>query len=412
MSTEIAKAFGDLGLKITPLQCRKVIDMVAHYEVRGDNPLTLNSRLVGVHKMYFFPEDRAALFHIFDVEEKQISKLVRGISTINKSFKVASDSFNVFTVWLMHLATAQIKEKQLQHDVKIALAKYMSYKFFTSLSLQRFKYTVNEDVMMATMMSLTRKSDIITDGTWKKTITARMEDLIAPKSKLYDTFIEPTDDKFLRVITDVQTRLRKKLNLINSAFHEEHKRGNRLSSYNSAYTGEDGEKFLVQKESTVASAQFRITNDILNPNSWDDYRSVRAVHSKFPQISETLIHNALQFQSNEAILQSKTPKHKESGTVKGKEVLFSQRRLVSLIVETSVRQCSYRGIVFRDRRQAWEALQSAFSSSRITDPNVILIKNSVEHLIEQMGTVQRPATVSSLKLALIMYVVWRMLMSF
>lgn len=409
---EISKAFGDLNIKLTPAVCRQIIELVSHYEVKRDNPLTLNSRLLGVHRMYFYPEDRAAIYAIFHLEEKQISRMIKSIPTIDKKRKVISDPFNVFCTWLIHLAMVQINQKQLQHDTQLAIAKYLSYKLFTSLVLQRFRYLANENTMMSTIMSLNKKFDIIREGSWKNSITARMNDLISPRSPHYETFIEPDDENFLKIIADVQTRLRAKINLIASAFYDEHKQGNSLQSMSSTYTDRDGEQFLVQRENTVSSAQYRLANDLRNINAWMDFRSVQAVATRFPQISPTLFKNALQLQSNEAMIQSKTPGLPETGMVNGREIIYDQRKLIAMIVETSTRNCVRKGILFRDKHQAWTAILNLYSSSRTLDPDVVKVKSSMEYFIDQTNIVQREATKSSLRLAMIMYVIFRMLRSF
>lgn len=412
MTKEIVDTFGALDLKVTPKVCEQLIHMVETYENARENPLTLNSRMLAVHRMYFFPQDRTALFHIFGVEEKDIQHLIKGISSINKSHNVESDAFNVFCVWVLHLIKVQHLPAKLQTEAMLAVAKYFYYKLFTALTLRQFKYTVKEDTMMSTIMSLSKKFDIISDRSWKDTATKQMREFISPNSIHYKTFINP-EEKFLYVISDVYTRISAKIILIAEAFYKEHKQGNRLSSISAVnYSNVDGEKFLVHKESTVSSAQFRIINDMRNPIAWTDYRSLNAVASRFPQISPVLLRNTLQRQSTDAVIQTKTPNLRETGLVKGREIIFSHRKIASLIVEASTRHCIRRDVLFRDKKQAWDTCLHLFSSSRTLDPDVIRIKDSVAYFIDEMNTVQRPATKSSLRVAMIMYVVWRMLLSF
>ena len=74
-------------------------------------------------------------------------------------------------------------------------------------------------------MSLNKKFDIIREGSWKNSITARMNDLISPRSPHYEKMIERDDENFLKIIDDVQSRIREKKNKNALEVNEKNKQG-------------------------------------------------------------------------------------------------------------------------------------------------------------------------------------------
>lgn len=408
MNTYIRESLGELGITITPKMIKDFLNIVAAWENKKNNPLVLHGQLIAVYKIYFLPQDREQLFHLVGLEEKDLADKIKTIPTINNSYNVMSDPFNVLITWLIHLSEHQIRNKKQRDQFKLALAKYLHYKFFTSLIGNSFPHGADEGVMTATIFDLSAKYDIIKYGSWYKTIEARCMDMISDHSIHKKTFVtaEP-DEKFLFAITDPQSRIRDKVKLIARAYYAHHAAGDRISGTSSVLTDDEGEKRLIEKSSTIQNAEARLTRDLLNHHAWVNPVDIRAISSQFSGISQNLIKIGTTQMSAIASLQVKSKDAKVYETVKGHHVVVSMSHLVKLIITASASICTEQGVVFKNKVQAWRTLRNAFSSSRTLDPDVLLIKTSMTKFVDDLGASSRDATKTSLRMALIMYVVYK-----
>lgn len=408
MTTLIREGLGELNIVITPKMIKTFLDIVATWETKRNNPLVLHGQLIGVYKIYFLPQDRAELFHLVGLEEKEVAELIKKIPSIDQSFNVRSDPFNILSIWLIHLAESQIKNKKQRDQFKLAVAKYLHYKFFTSLIGNSFPHGADEGTMIATVLDLSAKYDIVKYGSWYKTIEERCLDMISDHfiHKKYFVTAEP-DEMFLRLITDPQTRLRAKIVLIAQAYYDHHKRGQSVKTTGSTMTDAEGEKVVIEKSTTIQNVESRLGRDLLNLNAWVNPTAVREVASQFKAISPNLVKLGVTQMSAIASFQAKSKNLKERENLKGQQIIISMPLLVKMIITTSAAICTKDGIVLTNTVQAWRLLRNAFSSSRTLDPDVLLIKASMSKFVDDLGAVSRDATKTSLRMALIMYVVYR-----
>lgn len=416
MSNFIKTQFDELNLHATPELARKIIDLVIRYEMKRMNPLTLNSRLMGVHPMYFLPEDRANLFHLFSIEEKDFLKVMRKLphSVMPFERKVWSDPFNNFCIWVTHLLETQLPtvEHKLKYDAQVAVLKYLNYKYFTSIVNRFYPVGAEEATMFYVVNQLSNKFDIVRENNWKAVITKRAEDMISEQSIHLQTFRTATpDSKFSYIITDTQSRMKDKIKIISTEYYTAKEHGNKIGTVNATMTDSEGDKILVQQSTTISSTRGKLIRDLYNENAWVDLRLTRFIAAQFPQINQTLLKNALTEQTNLATVQSKSHKMKETEVVHGKVIILDQRKLIELVVSTSVRFCAKKGIDFKKKQLAWQSLRNMFSSSRTLDTDVLTIKNSFEHFVESLGASSRESTKSSLKVAMILYVIYRVILA-
>ena len=123
---EILESFGRLGINITDQISHRMQAMVMEFELRGANPLTLNSQVFGVYPIVFTPHDRQALFDLVGVSEPQIKRIIQSWDIFKgKTWEVAPDPFNQLSIWLIHLGFDQIKDRKKQHDFCLAVAQYL-----------------------------------------------------------------------------------------------------------------------------------------------------------------------------------------------------------------------------------------------------------------------------------------------
>lgn len=414
---QIKEAFDKLDIKLSPTQITNTIKLVQKFENRGLNPLTLNSQLFGVHEFYFRDVDKYELFAIFKVTEKQIITIIDDILALNYArtngrftktdFKVGSNPFNVFCIWLIHLGLTNIKNKKDQYLFCVSVAKYLQYRFFTSVVNQCLRYGADEGVMQAVVNDLSNKYDVISEGTWKNTIELSSTNLIDQTSIHYKTLITVNNDEAFRyVITDMQTRIKQRVINICEKYYEYHKKNSRISTVKTVGIDEDGNGYVIERSSNYETMMNTILTSITNKSVFVNMSVVNQVCSQFTNIRSDLLVNALNYISDQASFQMRSNDMDNFTKNKDGTVVFTGLRLlISSILRYSFRYAMKENIQLSQKHNVWISLKNAYTSSRILDPNIQNIKNSVAILVDEMNYTSREATKSSLRITIIMYVI-------
>jgi len=410
-SSYIKTAFSDLGISITPDHILKMERLVIGFEIRGKHPEALNSPLLAVHPISFLDSDRSAFFDLWGYKESTIASVIKRIPSINKSFKVQSDPLNVLAVWVIHLAYVFIKNPTVRINFQINVAKYLHYRFFTSIVNHMFSHGAHEDIMVATIESLTKKYDIIVEGTWRRVIEARCRDLVDDSSIHIEAFrTADHDGKFLYVISDTQTRMRDKIKIIASTYYDYNEKGIRVES-SSLVKEHEGEKYLAQSVSMLDTMITNVFSEVTSINKFINKPLIVAMVNQFGATSVPLLTNFLTQISSIATQQSmKKDLDKTIIINKGQpdeqEIVVGMRALVALIIQSSYRYCIKQGLSIKtNRAKLYVDIKNIHKSSRISDENIVKVKNSVSYLVKQYGKTTREATQASLRLAFIMYII-------
>lgn len=405
----IIQAFSELDIKITDRMILGFERMVIGFETRLPSHLiALNSQTIGIHPIAFNSSDRNALFELCGVTEKQVSTAIHQIPAVNPMFKVVSDPFNFLSAWLLHLAVIYISDPTVRLRFQLAVAKYLHYRFFTSLVNHRLPHGANEAVMTAVVNSLTKKFDIITYGSWRKAIEARCLDLLAVNSIHYDAIQSATPDaNFLKIIYDTQTRIRDKVNTFCEIYYDFYKEGIQIGSKAATSLDREGEKILISKNSVFDAAITNITIDILNINQFVDRTAVAQIASQFNAISIPMLSAVLAEWSALATAQTKTHQFDYVQTTKSETLYIGARVLITAIIQTSFRYCITNRIPLTNKSQVWIQLRNVYSSSRVMIPDILAVKESVGHFIDGTKKTSRDSTKASLRLALIMFIVYK-----
>lgn len=398
-----------LNLKIDSKIIKKFEDMVINFELRQQHPIALNSQTIGVYPIAFTPNDRIAFFEIFGLTEQTVRNLIQKIQYIHQDRKVTSDPFNILSIWIMHLGYRDIPSVKTKNEFMMSVAKFLHYRFFTSLINAYFCHGANEKIMDATINSLSRKFDIITYGTWKKAIEARCEDLISPESIHIDVFKNATDDKaFLYALTDTQTRIRDKIKIIFSEYIAIRDRGDKINTRGSTSVSTlDGEKILVHTNKTLDLMIYNLQNEIQAERLFIDNQTINSIVTQFTNISQDMLKSTLKLIVDLAKTQSDSRQLDSIKTVDGQDIYVGLRIFISNLIQKTYRYCFKEGLDGTNKAQLFVKIKNIYSSSRINDSDILLNKQSVSYLISSLNVSRRETTISSLKLALIMYIIVR-----
>lgn len=397
----------EFNIDITPLKIRQFKLYVYQFETRKQHPLALNSPLLGVVKMFFLNDDQKNLFDLFNIDSRYLTKVVNSIPTINSSFKITGNPYNVLITYLLHKTQVSTTLSQAdKNDFMFLLIKMLHYKFFTSLVNHNFPHGSNEAIMQATINSLTEKFDITKYGTWKKTIEARCEDFLNTNSIHLSTIAKFDDDqKILYVLSDTQTRLRNKLKIIVSMYHEIKQQGDTIGSY--ALTTEiDGEKLLVSNVSMLDTMIANLSNELLTPHKFINNEHVKIVCTLFSNLRPDMFRYTLSAFSARATNQIRNGQLDKIITNKDDTHYYiGSRVLLRTIIQKTYRHCIINKVDMKSKIAILEKTRNLYASSRVNDADILDIKNSVLQVIDECANTNREPTKASLRIGFICYLI-------
>lgn len=407
----IYSGLSNLDIKIDSKIIKKVEDLVAIWELRGQHPVALNSATLGVYSIAFLTGDRNAFFDIFGLTEAEVKLVTQKIEYIQQDRKITSDPFNILCVWVMCLAYRDIPSVKTRDEFVFNVVKYLHYRFFTSLVNHYWSHGANEKVMNATINGLSKKFDITIYGTWKKVIEARCIDFISSTSISHLKTLQSggTDDKdYLYILSDLQSRIRDKIKLIYAEFIETKNRGEKIGTRGSTATSSyDGEKILVHTSKTLDLMIYNLQNEILTERLFIDNQTVNSIASRFTNISEDMLKSALKYMVDLAKTQSDSKELDIVKTIDGQLTYVGMRVFISNLLQKTYRYCMHNGIDITNKAQMFIKIKNVYSSSRISDEDILVNKQSIAYLVDNLKVSRRETTISSLRLALLMYIIVR-----
>ncbi len=394
------------NITITKRMIDQLVRVCTLYEVRDDHVEALNSPMLGVNKIHFFDKDQRAVFDVFEVDRNDFAKMIQQ-SGLNKDFKVSSDVYNVFTVYMAHCIMKSSLPKSVQEEGCFALWKMLQYKFFSSIVNHMLPYKPNPDVMQATLDGLSAKFDIVNKetNTWKLVMEARARELCQKEGNIhYHSILNFTpDQKVVYVLSDVQTRLRTKIKLVVQEYYKTLEEGKRIASTTMTTDDLEGEKIVKELTGSLDNMIAVICNKALNANQFIRNDVVRIVSKLVPNIRPDMMRTLLMFFSNQSVVQYQ--KHKQDEIDKTGRYLIGYHILITEIIQRSYRLCILEKVNMKSRLAILDKVRNTFRSSRVNDPDILRIKDSVEHLVEIAKVTSRDSTKASLKIAFILYII-------
>jgi len=453
MTTKIRDILTEtVQVDITPDLVQRLNRFVVMYESTGTNLNAFASPYLGLYTCLFTEQNKNDFFDLFDVDSKEFAshiatnsrdtvfgfsvngltpllkrsaqleaknmmirgfsqaemkKIINGIPTIDKNFKVVSDPFNLFCTYLVYCFAKSKLSKDLILKGQTFVLKILQYKYFTSLVNHRFPYKPNEATMQATFEQLTAKFDIKRYGTWKLVMEARVADMLSPESihrKTIDTFVEDKD--VLYFMTDFQTRIRNQINIFVEEYMRVKETNDKFGSYSVIGTdNETGDTRYVEQETQLDTCIQKVYADCLSISRFIDDAAIRITASLFSAVNNTQIRNMLIGFSEYATKKVKENKKSETKEQDATILLLGPYAFIDNVIRQTYRYCGKSGVDTSKPILVIKTAKNVYSSSRISDQSILNIKATVNLLIQQIQYSTRETTVSALKIALIIYII-------
>ena len=224
------------------------------------------------------------------------------------------------------------------------------------------------------------------------------------KSIHYKTIHLYNDDKNITyLLSDTQTRLRNKIKIIITEYHQAKARGDMITS-NKLDVELDGEKIVIDQVSTFDSMTNGIYNHALNVNQWINNEYIKIITSIFNNINQTLLKQTLVSFSNYISLQARRQQLDRTIRQKDLTIYLGGRIYIKTLLQKIYRNCIQSKVNLKNKVDILVKAKNLFSASRISDKDIIELKESTASIIDECVTIQRESTRATLRIAFICYI--------
>lgn len=410
---DLKQIFYDHGqaVSLTANQANDIVKYVQRYEVRGENMLAFNSPMLGIHRALFLGKDSDAIFDISNIDKHSFARDIKACSGINSQFNVVSNDFNLLVVWLVYrLGAPDAKPKlsaQQIYNTRFALLKLLHYKFFTGKVATMFKHGVSEGVMQYTIDNLTAKSDIKRQetATWRLLIESHVRAVLEPGGIHSGTISTFSPDKNVAyLLSDTHTRISTKIVNIAQEYYNNHAAGNSIGTTSMIGENSEGEKVLKALKATLDNTIINVQQAALNINTWLNHNDVK-LSAGIANVRPDILRDILTIFSNVATQQTRVNLDNEVKYDKQKNKLYvGYKILLSELIQKTYRRCAMMGCDMKSNVQILEKARDAYRASRILDPDILCIKNSLDHFIHTNTKYHRESLAVACRTAMIMYI--------
>ena len=394
------------NIEITYQLINQLIHWVTMYEIYKEHPSVLNTPYFGVNNMFFTENQQMEIYNILNIDRRSFIKDITTIETVDLDKKVISDPFNILITWLSHLILTSKLQENIKHNGLLAIFKIMHYRFFTSLVNYRFPYKADLNTMIATVESLSNKFDIVRLGTWRKVIEERSEDIFSRSSIHYKTIIDYKDDKkIFYLISDTQSRIRDKINLITTKYHEIKENKEAIKTYSTVGTDVDGKKILRDTSGTLSLIQSNLSQDILSTSNFIDNSMIKLLCGLNKELKPYMLKSLIIRFVDMSIYQNKKSQLDDIKKINNEEIIIGHRKIIEEIIQVTYRNCINSGINMNNKHEILKVTSNIYRSSQIQDIAVLRIKKSVEYFVKSFPGTTRYNTQLALRINFILYVI-------
>lgn len=352
------------------------------------------------------PTPNATITGLNSLTNSDVKKIIKESSSVNTNFKVASDPFNLFSIYVAHCFFSSDLPEKMRYEAALKCLMLLEYKFFTSLVNHRFKYRPDEDSMRALFESLSAKFDIKQFGTWKQVLLIRAASFLDPKGVHYNTFTKFDDDLgILYAVTDLQTRIRNQINIFTEEFNRVKETRDRIGDYTLSGTDPDGEKAIVDVTDSFDKMTSGVYHDCLSVPHFIDNSIITMVSKFFTSINAAKLKSTLISFSELATKQARSGQQLKVGQYEGEQIDIGAQALVTSIIQKTYRYLTITNVNLNSVAEILKGTKDAYSSSRINDEGIVYVRRSIVYLIDNIQDSTREATVTSLRTAFVMYVI-------
>ena len=377
---------------------------VNHYQVKfinrnQDHLEFFGGNLLGVQVIRFKDSDVTKFFEeVFDLDFDEVRSKVRTVTTINHTFKIAGDVFNLTLSYLLHRSlTSEYLDETKRHRAAMDVALIFFYRSICAVHSCYIKYPFDAKVAQEAYSRLSGKFLIKQLGSWHEVMLYRAHALTDRSSIHRKSIMSYTDDtNTVYVIEDSQGRIKDLIKNYAIELYKVHEEGASLATTSSTMIDMDGEETTRDKIGSAESKVQHIRNLINDKNAFinDSYISVIAKTNS--NTSARIIKSTLGWLVDNY---SVTKFNKDIDEFISKVVIQSL-----YMIETSI-PVNKR----RDTPYILKTIKDLYLSTRTTDSEVIRIRELGDKIVKTANGRVSSSLALSTRTSIILYVTLRMM---
>lgn len=376
---------------------RRIAQFQANFRTKNEDHIAFfGGKLIGVHVVRFLDSDADEWFQdVFPgVDEHYLRERLITLPEVNHLFHVSSDAFNLSCCWLLHALYASSLDEETKAEAMINVALILQYKFITSLLYHYFKYPADKAVAEATYARLSYKFLIKNYDSWYSLLRAFSERLVA-KDGLHRKAIQQmdSDGDVIRMVNDVQSRIRDLIKNIYKEFMNVHKQGIKISS-NSAVVEFDGEAVLRDRVHGLQNYTRYIQSVVPDKASFIRQELVAIIERLMSSMNPRLFSECLEWMS---------ANYQRQGAGIIEELLDDTlvHSFAYLQAETTLVRSTH------DLPGILSKLRGTYTSSRSTDPTLLALREKAEKVAKLATGNKNSNTLAALRTGLLLYICLR-----
>lgn len=357
--------------------------------------------LTGVEVVRFTPSDRDKLFHeILQIDEKDLEEKVyalkddHGKPLINQDWVVTRDVFNMCCIWLIHgFERSKILKEEQRHEAKVRVGCYLYYKFLTSLLAHYFKFPADREIARATYEALSFKYALKQLGSWGETIRDLADKAVSKESVYRDTIERMDDDqRIIRMVGDLQGRIRDMLKNIYAEFVRVHQSGGRIASSSSLVASDNGEMILRDNLKSPGVYARYLKSVVSDKNSFIRPELVDVIASCMHTLVPRLLTQTLVWTSDNFL-------HAKDGRIEKAIDLVLEHAIEYMAINRAMARTDLAGMIDR--------LRGAYMSSRSTDHKLLQARQLIGEMVKEATHSRNDSAIATVRTAWMLYIVSR-----
>lgn len=367
--------------------CTRIMHYVSGIFTREGNVEWFGSNLLGVHTIRFYDSDRNALFdQVLLVDEDLLSEMIKDSKTVDTSWAVAGDTFNLTIAYLVHRLMPKMSDKDF-FRAAVEAVKVLQFKFYSSIYYHFFPKPVDMPAAEATYSQLSLKFDIRRGGNWGSHIEDRAIQFVTKESPHYDQikrFDNP--DMLIRFITDLNTRTKQTVKDYYAVLDKVRRDNSRVVTQTSRIEL-DGESIIRDKVTAFNTAKQNLLDASYSANNFYKERLARAVLEMVPKASPNALKTILLYIAQLPL----GPKRDEVNSIM-EDALSHAFDLIS----------SNR-INFKDVPYLLNRMRALYQASKSTNEYVMSLRKRIEKLAAKETHLTHDSALAAVRNALLLY---------
>jgi len=265
-----------IKIKVDKKLYKKINNFRLSWAMKSDEYIEfLGSNLLGVNIVRFSKLDEEAfMVDILNVDSKAFQSDIKSLPEVDPNWKRVNVPIYMALTYLMHITANTKVEGFKQEDMIRELYLIFSYKAFSSLIYNGFKFPADRNLAISTYEKLSKKFLIKRFNNWQEVFEYRATDVTDPKSKQYKLVKEFTTLDAINLIQVLQDKLKKNFLKVYSVMVNTKNSGDIIKTVSLIETTEDGEnikdllerpdKYIVYLKSIISIRDDFVRSDIIN----------------------------------------------------------------------------------------------------------------------------------------------------